>query len=229
MALKLAAAFAFAAVAQGTLGQDDVVSMVQRAAEPPTPRPRGKKIHLPSQDQVTDLMRDTVQGVSGEANRVFNRFVETDREHYEYLRRTEAEDKARHHAKEALREQEQEEKREKIHAKKVDAYTEESTRVETEKKSRADEQVKRQEAYKAEAHQHEQDMVKADHDQKESDYESRDSVRAEKTAIRDAILKERRYTKAREAERLASKKEAEDQYEADVMSGNIKLPENVKF
>eukprot|EP00408_Alexandrium_pacificum_P033929 CAMPEP_0171285648 /NCGR_PEP_ID=MMETSP0790-20130122/68568_1 /TAXON_ID=2925 /ORGANISM="Alexandrium catenella, Strain OF101" /LENGTH=46 /DNA_ID= /DNA_START= /DNA_END= /DNA_ORIENTATION= len=46
MALKLAAAFAFAAVAQGTLGQDDV-SMVQRAAEPPTPRPRGKKIHLP--------------------------------------------------------------------------------------------------------------------------------------------------------------------------------------
>mmetsp|Transcript_63734 Transcript_63734/g.143385 ORF Transcript_63734/g.143385 Transcript_63734/m.143385 type:complete len:234 (-) Transcript_63734:82-783(-) len=227
MASRVITAVALAFAANHAMGMDDAVAMLQRGAETdeeiPTPRPRGHRIKLPQQQEVQANMKITVDGMTGESNRVLQEFIETDRRHYEQLRATELEDKAKHHAKEALRQQEQQEKRERLHAKKSKSGEEQVSRVEEEKKIREGEKVKRQEDYKVQMHRKEDEAEKVNHDEKEAQYEDHNAQRAAKTAERDALLRQRRKKKQIERQVLEDKKLAQEQWDADVMTGAVKV------
>mmetsp|Transcript_61930 Transcript_61930/g.191935 ORF Transcript_61930/g.191935 Transcript_61930/m.191935 type:complete len:232 (-) Transcript_61930:105-800(-) len=221
---KLAAVLALAVAAQGSAGQDDLVSMIQREVgnTPPPPRPRPKRIHLPDQATVQLKMRSTVEDVQKETDRVMQTFISEDMAHQVKLREQEAEDKAKHHAKELRREQEQKEKFDRLHEKKVTTWADHDATVEEKKTKREAEKVSRQVKVKQVSHAREEESAKADHDMKEKDYVDRNAQRDEKAATRDANLKSRLGIKEVERTKIAEDEEARATKEADVLSGAVK-------
>mmetsp|Transcript_61932 Transcript_61932/g.191945 ORF Transcript_61932/g.191945 Transcript_61932/m.191945 type:complete len:232 (-) Transcript_61932:66-761(-) len=221
---KLTAVLAVAVAVQTSASQDDFVSMIQREVEntPPPPRPRPKRIHLPDQATVQLKMRSTVEDLQKETNRVLEDFIAEDQTQNQKRLDQQAEDKAKHQAKELRRQQEQKEKFDRLHEKKVTSWDSHGATVEEKKKIREEEKVKRQAAEKTLSHGQEEENMRQDHDMKEAEYAGRNALRSEKSAARDRMLKERLGIKDVERTKFAEDEEARERHEADVLSGAIK-------
>uniref|UniRef100_A0A7S1S395 Uncharacterized protein n=1 Tax=Alexandrium catenella TaxID=2925 RepID=A0A7S1S395_ALECA len=234
MALRFVLALALAAAARGVLIQDDAVSLLQRDAEVDAdstmtntimpPRPRMERLHLPAKEEVQRRLWETITGMAGESGRVFKKFIETDRRHERLMRETEVVDKAVVREREEARPAAEEEKRLSEESELNESRANHTREVVEEKKAKEEHKNARIERLKARVAFKEEERVQREHAEKEAKYEDRNALRAAKIAERDEKLEARKHAKSDARKRLAEQKQAQADFEADVMAGRIKMP-----